>query len=162
VAGSRRVIDAGRLWAGGLLAGVVAAGVAVVGLLVVRGILDIPVLRRSGTELVDASTWWYAACAFLAGAVATGLLHGLLLAAPQPFRFFRWIFGLAVAIAVLVPFTTDVALASKIATAGINLAIGACIGSIVSGVGQGASRLVPRHSTAAPQPWPRESPPDLS
>jgi hypothetical protein len=30
MAGNRRIIDAGRLWAGGLMAGVVAAGVAVV------------------------------------------------------------------------------------------------------------------------------------
>ena len=138
----RRSIDVGRLWSGGLMAGVVAAGVAVVGLLIVRGILDIPVLVPSGKKLVDASMWWYAGVAFLAAVAATGLLHALLAAAPEPYRFFNWIFGLAVAIAVLVPFTTGAEMKSKISVALINLAIGVCIGSIVSSVGHSAARVL--------------------
>jgi hypothetical protein len=73
MAGDRRIIDAGRLWAGGLMAGVVAAGVAVVGLLIARGILDVDVLVRQNGKLVNANTWWYAG-AGIAGAV----LHMLL------------------------------------------------------------------------------------
>jgi hypothetical protein len=157
----RRSIDVGRLWSGGLMAGVVAAGVAVVGLLVVRGILDIPVLVPSGKKLVDAGTWWYAVVAFLAAAAATGLLHGLLAGAPQPYRFFSWIFGLAVAMAVLVPFTTSAELRSKLAVALINLAIGVCIGSIVTSVGHSSARVA--DETLAPPLDPRpltEQPPD--
>lgn len=157
----RRSIDVGRLWAGGLMAGVVAAGVAVVGLLIVRGILDIPILVKSGTKLVDAGTWWYPAMAFLAAAAATGLLHALLAAAPEPYRFFNWIFGLAVAIAVLVPFTTGAELKSKVSVALINLAIGATIGSIVNGVGHSAARIADERAVAPGEPWPAaERPPD--
>src|SRR4051812_38268294 len=76
----RRIIDAGRLWSGGVLAGVVAAGVAVVGLLIARGVLDIPVLVERKGHLVSASMVWYAVAAFLAGILATGLLHALLAA----------------------------------------------------------------------------------
>lgn len=151
-----RAVDARRLWSGGLLAGVVAAGVAVVGLLVVRGILDIPVLVSRDGDLVSPSTWWYAGAAFLAAVVATGLLHLLLVAAPQPFRFFGWIYGLAVAIAVLVPLTLDVALKSKLSTALLNLVIGVCIGSIVSGVGRSAFRVQRTSPDAAGEPWSRD------
>lgn len=159
--GTRRVVDAGRLWSGGLLAGVVAAGVAVVGLLIVRGILDIPVLVSKDGDLVEASTWWYAGAAFLAAVAATALLHLLLVAAPQPFRFFGWIVGLAVTIAVLTPLTTGAELRSKVSVALINLVIGICISSIVASVGRSASRVVDVRAPGPPpsQPWtPRESP----
>jgi hypothetical protein len=138
----RRIIDAARLWSGGVLAGVVAAGVALVGLLIARGVLDIPVLIERKGHLVNASMVWYAVVAFLAGLIATGLLHLLLAGAPQPYRFFGWIVGLATAIAVLVPFTTGAELQSQIAVALINLAIGVCIGSIVSGIGRSAARVL--------------------
>ncbi|HVN10773.1 MAG TPA: DUF6069 family protein [Kineosporiaceae bacterium] len=138
----RRVIDAGRLWTGGVMAGIVAAGVAVVGLLIARGVLDIPVLIERKGHLVDASSWWYAGVAFLAALAATALMHGLLAGAPQPYRFFNWIVGLAVAIAALIPFTTGAELSTKIAVAVINLAIGICIGSIVSSIGHSAARVL--------------------
>jgi len=138
----RRIIDAARLWSGGVLAGVVAAGVAVVGLLIARGVLDIPVLIERKGHLVNASMVWYAVVAFLAGIVATGLLHALLAAAPQPYRFFGWIVGLATAIAVIVPFTTGAKLSSQVGVALINLAIGLCIGSIVSSIGRSAARVL--------------------
>jgi hypothetical protein len=138
----RRIIDAGRLWSGGIMAGVVAAGVAVVGLLFARGILNIPVLVERKGHLVNASSWWYAGVAFLAAVAATAVLHGLLAGAPQPYRFFSWILGLAVAIAVLIPFTTGAKLETKIAVALINLAIGISIGSIVSSIGRSAARVL--------------------
>lgn len=138
----RRVIDAGRLWTGGVMAGVVAGGVAIVGLLIARGILDIPVLVRLEGELVAPSTWWYAGMAFVGALLATGLLHILLAAAPQPHRFFGWIFGLVVAIAALAPLTTSATLATRVAVSAINLAIGLSIGSILSGVSRSASRVM--------------------
>lgn len=138
----RRVIDAGRLWIGGLMAGIVAAGVAVVGLLIARGVLDIPVLIERKGQLVNVSSGWYAGVAFLAALAATALMHGLLAGAPQPYRFFNWIMGLAVAIAALIPFTTGAELNTKIAVCVINLAIGICIGSIVSSIGHSAARVL--------------------
>jgi hypothetical protein len=128
------------LWTGGLVAGVVAAGVAVVGLLIVRGIFDLRVLVKSDGQLVNANTWWYAAAAFVAAIVATGLLHLLLLSAPQPLRFFGLLVGIAIALAVLGPFATTADLSSKVATSAINLAIGICIGSIVAGLGRSTAR----------------------
>jgi hypothetical protein len=138
----RRIIDAGRLWSGGIMAGVVAAGVAVVGLLIARGILGISVLVERKGHLVNASMLWYAIAAFLAAVIATALLHALLAGVPQPYRFFGWIVGLATAIAAIVPFTTGAKLESQVAVAVINLAIGICIGSIVSGIGRSAARVL--------------------
>jgi hypothetical protein len=138
-ASRRWTVDAKRLWTGGLLAGVVAAGVAVVGLLIARGVFDIRVfVRGEHGGMVNASTWWYAAASFGAAILATALMHLLLLSAPTPFRFFDWIVGLGVAVAVIVPFTTSAELANKIGTAAINLAIGTSVISIVSSVGKTA------------------------
>lgn len=124
------------------MAGIVAAGVAVVGLLIARGVLDIPVLVERKGHLVNAGTWWYAGVAFVAAVAATGLLHGLLAAVPQPYRFFGWIAALATAIAVLLPLTTGAKLSSRIAVALINLAVGFAIGSIMSSVGRSAARVL--------------------
>jgi hypothetical protein len=142
MADNRRIIDTGRLWTGGLMAGVVAAGVAIVGLLMARGIFDVRVLVQEDGRLVNADTWWYAAAAFLAAIVATWLLHLLLLSAPQPYRFFGWIVGLVIAIAVLLPFATTAELSAKVATSALNLAIGLSIASIVGGVGRTAARVL--------------------
>ena len=144
MSGSSRTVDTGRLWVGGVMAGVVGAGIAVVGLLIARGIADIPVLVEQEGELVSASTWWYAGAALLAAALATGLLHGLLLGAPRPFTFYGWITGLAVAIAALAPYTTGAETESKVATSLLNLAIGIAVATIVASVGRSASRVPDR------------------
>jgi hypothetical protein len=133
------VIDAQKLWIGGLMAGLVAAGVAIVGLLIVRGVFDIKVFTTNDGQVVNASLWWYAVVSFVAALFATGLLHLLLISAPSPWRFFGWIVGLGVAIAVIIPFTTDAELSAKVGTAAINLAIGIAVYSIVSGVGRSAA-----------------------
>jgi hypothetical protein len=135
----RYVIDAQKLWIGGLMAGLVAAGVAIVGLLIVRGVFDIKVFTTNDGQVVNASLWWYAVVSFVAALFATGLLHLLLISAPSPWRFFGWIVGLGVAIAVIIPFTTDAELSAKVGTAAINLAIGIAVYSIVSGVGRSAA-----------------------
>jgi Family of unknown function (DUF6069) len=133
-------VDAGRLWVGGVMAGVVGAGIGVVGFLIARGILDIPVLVEREGKLVNANVWWYAAAAFAAALVATGLLHGLIAGSPRPFTFYGWVSGLAVAIAVLVPFTTHAKLESKIALGALNLVAGVVIAVIVATVGRTALR----------------------
>jgi hypothetical protein len=48
--------------------------------------------------------------------------------------FFGWIVGLMTTIMAIFPFSTTAALDAKIATALVNLAIGAVIGILVSGV----------------------------
>jgi hypothetical protein len=148
----RTTVDAIRLWVGGLLAGVVAAGVAIVGLLVARGIFDIRVfVPRGDRALVNPTSMWYAGAAFAAALLATALLYLLLVStAPGPFTFFMWIVGLATAIAVIVPFTTNAALESQAATAAINLAIGLTVLSVVSTVGRSAQRT---HAADASTPY---------
>src|SRR5205814_9213850 len=99
-------------------AALVAALVAVVGVVVTRGLFGIPVLAPKGKGTFgDASTWQLALGAAAAALVATGLLHVLLLFTPRPFAFFGWIVTLVTAVAVLMPFSTTAAVASKVATA---------------------------------------------
>jgi hypothetical protein len=136
-----RPVDAGTLWAGGVAAAFVAALVAVAGIVVCRGVLGVPVLAPEGEGVWgDADTAVYAGGAALVALVATGALHLLLLSTPRPGTFFGWIMTLATVAAVVVPFAVDAPLESRLATAGINLAIGIAIGSLVRGSGRTAVR----------------------
>jgi hypothetical protein len=132
-----RRVDAGRLWTGGLATAIVAALAAMVGILIARGVLSIPLLapNTNGTW-GDASTPAYCGAAFLAALVATGLLHLLLLATPQPFLFFGWIVGLLTVAAAVEPFTTNAELASKVATGVISAVVGIAIGSLLVSTGR--------------------------
>jgi hypothetical protein len=137
----RPMVDAGRLWTGGVATAAVAALVATVGVLIARGLFDVPLLAPTGEgTLGDASTARLAGLAAGAALLATGLMHLLLLSTPRPGRFFTWIMVLATLIAAIIPFLTDAEANTKIATAAINLSIGATIGSLVSGVGRSAVR----------------------
>lgn len=130
-------VDAGRLWAGGTAAAAVSAGVALVGFLLVLGILDIRVLTPKGQDRIfDSSLVWYMAAAAAAALIATAIAHLLLLAVPEPMRFFSWIVGLMTVAAALIPFMTGAALDEKVATGLINLVIGLSILSIVGRVGR--------------------------
>jgi hypothetical protein len=136
------MVDAGRLWTGGVATAAVAALVAIVGVLIARGLFDVPLLAPTGEgTLGDASTARLAGLAAGAALLATGLMHLLLLSTPRPGRFFTWIMVLATLIAAIIPFLTDAEANTKIATAAINLSIGATIGSLVSGVGRSAVRV---------------------
>jgi hypothetical protein len=138
----RPMVDAGRLWTGGVATAAVAALVAIVGVLIARGLFDVPLLAPTGEgTLGDASTDRLAGLAAGAALLATGLMHLLLLSTPRPGRFFTWIMVLATLIAAIIPFLTDAEANTKIATAAINLSIGATIGSLVSGAGRSAVRV---------------------
>ena len=58
----------------------------------------------------------------------------------RPQLFFGWIVGLVTVVAAIFPFSTTAALDAKIATGLVNLAIGAVIGILVSGVAARSSR----------------------
>jgi Family of unknown function (DUF6069) len=134
-------VDARRLWAGGVATALVAALVAIVGILLARGVFDVPVLAPEGEGAWgDADTGRYAVYSAIAALVAVGLMHLLILYTPRPLRFFGWIISLATLVGVLAPFATDASVASKVATALINLALGVTIGSLVSGVARAATR----------------------
>jgi lipoprotein signal peptidase len=78
----------------------------------------------------------------LSALLATGLMHLLLVSTPRPVRFFTWIVTLATLIAVILPLMTDAEPSAKLATAALNLVIGAAIGSLVSSIARSAVRVV--------------------
>lgn len=127
-------VNAVRLWSGGVATAVVAAGVTVVAFLVVRGLFDIPVLGADLDGGVMApSMLAYAAWAALAALILTGVMHLLLLTGlPRPGVFFGWIGAIVVAIAVIAPLTLSAPLDERLATATVNLVLGAVIVGLVS------------------------------
>ena len=66
----------------------------------------------------------------------------LLVSTPRPGQFLSWIVGLLTLIAVVLPFLTEAEPATKVATAALNLCIGATIGSLVSSIARSAVRAV--------------------
>ena len=149
VAGNRVRPDSTQFWAGGVATAVVAALIALVGILVCRWALSIPVLApASDGTWGDAHTGEYVLVAAGIALVATGLLYLLVLGAPEPDTFFRWIMGLATLAAVVYPFSTDAPLEQKFATAIVNLVLGIAITTLLTGV---ASRAI-RRSVPPGQP----------
>ncbi|MFC7304748.1 DUF6069 family protein [Streptomyces monticola] len=134
-------LEAGRLWAGGIMTALVAALTAVVALLLVRGVLGIAVFAPEGDGAMgNATTGMLAGGAAVAALIATALLHLLILATPQPARFFTWIVTLATAVLVLLPFTMALTTAARLGTAAVYIVIGATIGSLLTSVARGAVR----------------------
>jgi hypothetical protein len=137
----RYTLDAARFWASSLATAVVAALVAIVGVLVARGLFDVPVMAPRGDGVWgDASTIGYAAGAAVAALLAAGLMHLLTVAVAEPRRFFGWIMALLTIIAVVMPLTLTGRTSSQIATALINLAIGATIATIVESIARATRR----------------------
>ncbi len=142
---SDRRVDARQLWSGGAATAVVAALIALAGILVCRWLFNIPILApRQDGAWGDASTAGYAIAA-AAALVATAIMHLLLIATPRPQMFFTWIVGLATVIAVVYPFSTTAPLSQKVATAVVNLVLGAAIGSLIYGT---AARVIRRRAIA--------------
>lgn len=155
------VLSPGRLWAGGIATAVVAALIVVVGVYIARGILGIPVLApKAAGDLGSSATAVYAIFAAASALAATGVLHLLLLGAPQPMAFFIWITALGVLVAVSAPFGQSAPLSSKVFTAIINLIVGVAVISLLSGVARSAVGPAPPGRTEPPDqpPLPAESP----
>lgn len=144
-------VNGARLWAGGVATAVVAALVVVAGVYISRSILNIAVLApKAAGSLGNSTTAVYAAVAAGGALLATALLHVLLLGAPRPLRFFTWIVGLAVVLAVAAPFSEQAELKSKVATAVINLAVGVAVLSLLTGTARGAVQDPPREEYRSP------------
>ena len=127
-------VDARLLWSGGVASAVVAGLVALVGVLVSRWLFNLPVLAPSREGAYgDARTTGLVLAAAAAALVATGLVHLLLVSTPRPLMFFGWIVALVTTLVVVYPFSTTAPLDAKIATAVVDLAIGAMIGTLVGG-----------------------------
>jgi hypothetical protein len=155
----RAKVNGARLWAGGVATAVVAALVVIAGVYISRHILNIPVLApKAAGSLGNSTTAVYAVVAAGGALLATALLHVLLLGAPRPLRFFAWIVGLAVVLAVAAPFSEQAEWQSKVATAVINLAVGVAIISLLTGAARGAVQGPPNDVAARPGPYPRDFP----
>src|SRR5689334_12880166 len=130
-------VEAGRFWQGTLFAAVVAALTAFVGLLIIRGLLDLPVLRRGdGGEVRQAATVWYLVVSMLGALAAGALLYLLLLYAPRPWTFYAWIAGLAIVAITLLPLTFDAPASSRLATGCLHLVVGTIVAVFVQTVGR--------------------------
>jgi len=121
---------------------VVAGLIALVGVLVCRWLFNIPILapRRDGAY-GDAHTTTLVLVAAAAALVATFIAHLLLLGVPRAMTFLGWIVGLVTVIFVIFPFRTGAPLSEKVATAAVYLVIGIAIGTLLSGVGERATRV---------------------
>ena len=105
------------LWSGGVATAVVAGLIALVGILVCRWLFKIPILSpRQDGAWGDASTAGYVFASAAIALAATGLMHLLLLATPQPRMFFGFIMALATLVAVVFPFSTTAPFSQKLAT----------------------------------------------
>ena len=128
-------VDASRLWAGGAASAIVSALTALVGVLACRWLFNLSVLApHQGGAFGAVHPTALILVAFAAALIATGLVHLLMVSTARPLMFFGWIVGLMTTIMAIFPFSTTAALDAKIATALVNLAIGAVIGMLVSGV----------------------------
>ena len=133
--GPRVAIDVGRLWGGGLATACVAALVAVAGVMICQYVLDISLVRPALLlDVADSFRLDYALTAFALALVATGVAHGLAVATPRPRAFFGWIMGLATVCGAAAPFAIGDDLQSQVATAGINVALGICVWSLLASV----------------------------
>ncbi len=132
------------VWSGGVATAVVAALIALVGVLVCRWLFNIPILapRRYGAY-GDAHTTTLVLVAAGAALVATLLAHLLLLSTPRPMTFFGWIVALVTVVFVIFPFRTGAPLPEEVATAALYLVLGVAIGTLLSGVGERATRVRP-------------------
>jgi hypothetical protein len=137
-------VQAGVLWAGGVATAVVAALVAVISDLIFDALFDVPLLPVADG---DATTWTdratYAVGAAVLALLATGLLHLLIVAVPQPIRFFTWVLVLGALVLVTSPFAYDAARSTQVATAVTGLCVVIAIGALLPGVARRAVQAVP-------------------
>lgn len=139
--GHRFRVDAGRLWAGGAATALVSGLIVLVGVLIVRGLLNVPVLSPTRAGMIgDGTTGAYAAAAIVVALLATALLYLLMLTTPHPERFFQWIMALVTVAAVALPFSVSAAWQPQLATAVINLVVGAAILTLLTEVAKASVR----------------------
>jgi Family of unknown function (DUF6069) len=145
-------VDAGRLWAGGFATAVVAAIVALVGVLVGEALLDSDMIEPPLLPIGNSLAVRYAFTAAALALVATALAHLLALTTPRPRGFFSWIVGLVTVVGVVLPFTEEGSLGSRLATAVVDLVIGLCVLSLLS------SMLARTVGVRPPPPGSRQDP----
>jgi hypothetical protein len=111
-------------------------------MLIARGIFGVAVLAPKGDGIWgNANTGRYALLAAAAALLATALRHILSVTTPAPGQFFGWIMATCIVIAVVLPLTLGVELGSRVATASINLVLGAIITLLVNTTASSARKV---------------------
>ena len=145
-------IDAGRLWAAGIATSAIAALAALIVFLFAEGVFDVGLEVRSPGErgLQELSWVTVVLSAFIAGIVATGVLHAFLLFVPRPAVFFFWLALLATAAACLVPLTMDVRAEVKYWLVGMVVAVGVVVISLLLAIARWVSVEEPARAVEPP------------
>jgi hypothetical protein len=140
-AASHPTVNAGALWAGGVATAVVAALVAAVGAVVSKVVVDAGMLPAGDLGVLGWSKELsYPAGAAVLALVATAVLHLLLVAVPQPTRFFNWLMALVAVLLAVAPFAYEAARASQIATALVGVITVIAIRTLLVGAARRAMR----------------------
>ena len=119
-------IDQGRFWVGAVLTAAVAALGGVIGLVVIRDLLRVPISLAS-IGLPGDNIGSFGLIAGLVALLAAALFNGMVAIAPRPTVYFGALSGLLTALAVLLPFTSSMALSGQAAVAAVNLVVGVLI-----------------------------------
>ena len=131
------------LYAGGVLTtGVVTGLAAWLVAWIVRTVADrVTATGQLGVwNPLDQSEYWFALVGFLAALVGGALWYVLQLTTPTPGAFYRWIVGLLILAAVIIPIAASVELSRGIATAVLHLFIGLPILILIPTMGEHSRR----------------------
>jgi len=89
---------------------------------------------------LDQSEYWFALVGFLTALFAGALWYVLQLATPAPDAFYRWIVGLLIAAAVIIPLAASEEISKGIGTAILHLCIGVPVLILIPTMGSHSRR----------------------
>ncbi|MEE4022485.1 hypothetical protein V1Y59_05280 [Gordonia sp. PKS22-38] len=123
---------------GVVMTGVVTGLAAWLAAWIIRAIVDrVNAAGRFGVwNPLARDEFWFAVVGFLCALAAGALWYVLQLVTPSPDQFFRWIVGLLIAAAVIIPLILSAELSVGIATAVVHLIIGLPIATLVPAMGR--------------------------
>lgn len=126
-------IDAGRLWGAGVATAAIAAVAGAVVFLFATEIFDLNLRVRTGSSgpYQDLAVTQVLIVGFLAGVVATAVLHLFLRFVPRPTVFFFWLAFLAMVASLLAPLSLQITDKAKIALCAMHVVVGVVIISLL-------------------------------
>jgi len=127
-------IDARRLWGAGIATAAVAALAGAVEFMFAEGVFDVGLRVRVGGEMQELTVWIVVIVGFVAGLMATAVLHVFLRLVPRPTLFFGWLAVLALAASLLAPLTLPVRPEVKYWLCGMHVAVGVVIIALLLGI----------------------------
>jgi hypothetical protein len=127
-------IDIRRLWGAGVATAAVAALAGAVVFMFAEGVFDVGLRVRVGGQMQELTIWTVVIVGFIAGIVATAVLHLFLRFVPRPTLFFGWLAVLALAASLLAPLTLPVRPEVKYWLCGMHVAVGVVIIALLLGI----------------------------